>query len=69
MVKSQSGKSAYNNQLQQSSSNSLSEEKDVSNMAGEHTLAEPKLKVTPLHTPTPMSLPRVNLLHLRESKK
>ena len=26
---------------------SLSEEKRVSNIAGEHTLAEPKLKVTP----------------------
>ena len=36
-------KSAYNNQLQQS----LSQDKTVSNMAGEHTLAEPKLKVKP----------------------
>ena len=38
-------KSTYDNQLKQSMY--LSNEKHVSNMAGEHTLAEPKLKITP----------------------
>ena len=37
-------KSTYNNRQ---SILSLSQEKHVSNMACEHTLAEPKLKVTP----------------------
>ena len=40
MEKVQLCKSAYNNQFQQSIYL-------VSNMEGEHTLAEPKLKVTP----------------------
>ena len=38
-------KGTYNNQLEQSIS--LSYAKHVSNVAGEHTLAKPKYKVTP----------------------
>ena len=45
MEKAQLCKIAYNKQLQQSIY--LCHMRDVSNMAGEHTSAEPKLKVTP----------------------
>ena len=44
MEKPQLCKSADNNQLDNPYTFVI---KDVSNMAGEHTLAEPKLKVTP----------------------
>ena len=39
-------------------------------MAREHTLAEPKLKVTndAQYDPQPVSIPSINLLHLRVSK-
>ena len=46
MEKTQLCKSAYNNLLQQSIF-LCHKRKDVSNTVGEHTLAEPKLKVTP----------------------
>ena len=46
MEKAQLCDCAYNNQLQKSIY-LCKEANDVSNMAGEHTLAEPKLKVTP----------------------